>query len=91
MNFPLRIFDRNQGEKLHTKIDTRSEKLRDAAEAQVFSDVDSAYADVEQQHYFIASLQSRSILQQAVRGGGKRFCFPTSTRSVFARFHQRGE
>src|SRR5580658_8816478 len=45
VNIPLRIFDRNQGEKLRTKIDiTRNERLRDAAKAQVFSDVDSAYA-----------------------------------------------
>lgn len=44
VDFPLRIFDRNQGNKLHTKLDiTRNEKLRDAAQAQVFSDVDSAY------------------------------------------------
>ena len=42
---PLRIFDKNQGEKLRTEQDiTRSERLRDAATAQVFSDVDSAYA-----------------------------------------------
>ena len=47
VSIPLRIFDRNQGEKLRTKIDiTRNEKLRDAAEAQVFSDVDTAYAAV---------------------------------------------
>ncbi len=45
VDFPLRIFDRNQGNKLHTKLDiTRQEKLKDVAEAQVFSDVDSAYA-----------------------------------------------
>ena len=45
VDFPLRIFDRNQGNKLHTKLDiTRQEKLKDASEAQVFSDVDSAYA-----------------------------------------------
>jgi cobalt-zinc-cadmium efflux system outer membrane protein len=44
VSIPLRIFDRNQGEKLRTKLDiTRNEKLRDAAQAQVFSDVDSAY------------------------------------------------
>jgi outer membrane protein, heavy metal efflux system len=44
ISIPLRIFDRNQGEKLRTKLDvTRNEKLRDAAQAQVFSDVDSAY------------------------------------------------
>jgi len=41
---PLRIFDRNQGEKERTRIDIgRNERLREAAEAQVFSDVDSAY------------------------------------------------
>jgi len=44
VDFPLRIFDRNQGEKLRTQIDiTRTERLRDAAQAQVYSDVDSAY------------------------------------------------
>ena len=48
VNIPLRIFDRNQGEKLRTKLDiARSEKLRDAAEAQVLSDVDSGYATVD--------------------------------------------
>jgi cobalt-zinc-cadmium efflux system outer membrane protein len=44
VSFPLRIFDKNQGEKLRTQLDiTRNERLRDAAQAQVFSDVDSAY------------------------------------------------
>ncbi len=44
VNIPLRLFDRNQGEKLRTEIDIRhAERLRDAARAQVFSDVDSAY------------------------------------------------
>jgi cobalt-zinc-cadmium efflux system outer membrane protein len=47
VSIPLRIFDRNQGEKLRTQLDiTRNEKLRDAAEAQVLSDVDSGYATV---------------------------------------------
>ncbi len=44
ISIPLRVFDRNQGEKLRTQLDiTRNERLRDAAQAQVFSDVDSAY------------------------------------------------
>lgn len=44
---PLRVFDRNQGEKLRTQLDIgRSEKLADAARLQVFADVDSAYASV---------------------------------------------
>jgi cobalt-zinc-cadmium efflux system outer membrane protein len=44
VSIPVRIFDRNQGEKLRTQLDiTRNEHLRDAAQALVFSDVDSAY------------------------------------------------
>jgi outer membrane protein, heavy metal efflux system len=44
LNFPLRIFDRNQGEKARTQIDIgRNERLLDASQALVFSDVDSAY------------------------------------------------
>jgi cobalt-zinc-cadmium efflux system outer membrane protein len=44
VSIPLRIFDRNQGEKARTEIDIgRNERLRDANEALVFSDVDSAY------------------------------------------------
>ncbi len=48
VSIPLRIFDRNQGEKLRTRLDIdRNEQLAQAARAQVFSDVDSAYATVE--------------------------------------------
>jgi cobalt-zinc-cadmium efflux system outer membrane protein len=44
VSIPLRIFDRNQGEKKRTQIDIdRSQQASDAARAQVFGDVDSAY------------------------------------------------
>jgi len=44
VNIPLRIFDRNQGEKARTLLDIgRNEKTADAAKAQVFSDVDASY------------------------------------------------
>ena len=44
VSIPLRIFDRNQGEKARTQADIgRNERLRDANQALVFSDVDSAY------------------------------------------------
>lgn len=47
VNFPLRIFDRNQGEKLRTRLDIeRNLRQQDVANAQVFSDVDSAYAQL---------------------------------------------
>ena len=47
VNVPLRVFDRNQGEKQRTQIDIdRNQRLTDAAQAQVFGDVDSAYAQI---------------------------------------------
>jgi outer membrane protein, heavy metal efflux system len=48
VNIPLRIFDRNQGEKQRTLIDIdKSKASSEATRAQVFSDVDSAYAQME--------------------------------------------
>lgn len=48
VSFPLRIFDRNQGDKLHTLLDIgRNQKLRDQAEVTALHDVDSAYATLE--------------------------------------------
>lgn len=48
VSIPLRIFDRNQGEKQRTLIDiNRSQQASEAARAQVFGDVDSAYAQLE--------------------------------------------
>jgi cobalt-zinc-cadmium efflux system outer membrane protein len=44
VSIPLRLFDRNQGEKARTQVDiARNERLLDANQAQVFNDVDSAY------------------------------------------------
>jgi cobalt-zinc-cadmium efflux system outer membrane protein len=44
VNIPLRIFDRNQGEKKRTLIDIdRSQEASEATRSQVFSDVDTAY------------------------------------------------
>jgi outer membrane protein, heavy metal efflux system len=45
VTIPLRLFDRNQGEKARTLLDIRrNQRLQDATRAQVFGDVDSAYA-----------------------------------------------
>jgi cobalt-zinc-cadmium efflux system outer membrane protein len=67
ISIPLRIFDKNQGEKLRTKIEIgRSEKLRRGVETQVYSDVDSAYAllvsDID-----LLKPYKRQYLQQAVQ------------------------
>ena len=65
VSIPLRIFDRNQGEKLRTQIDVgRSERLNDAAKAQVLSDVDSAHATVNSTILLLQPYKSR-YLQQA--------------------------
>jgi cobalt-zinc-cadmium efflux system outer membrane protein len=67
VGIPLRIFDRNQGEKLRTQLDiTRNERLRDAAEASVLSDVDSSYATVESNVKLLRPYKAK-YLQQAVR------------------------
>ncbi len=67
VSIPLRIFDRNQGEKLRTQLDiTRSERVRDAIQAQVFSDVDSAYATLSSNVILLGPYKAK-YLQQAVR------------------------
>jgi cobalt-zinc-cadmium efflux system outer membrane protein len=44
VSIPLRIFDRNQGEKKRTEIDVeRSHEAEEATRSQVFSDVDTAW------------------------------------------------
>jgi len=80
VSIPLRIFDRNQGEKLRTQEDiARSERLRDAATAQVFSDVDSANAALEsnltllrpyKESYLKDATEVREIVSFAYTRGG---------------------
>jgi len=66
VSIPLRLFDRNQGEKLRTQLDIgKSERLRDASEAQVFSDVDSAYATLMSNLTLLRPYKSK-YLPQAV-------------------------
>ena len=65
----LRIFDRNQGEKARTQVDiSRNERLRDAAQAQVFNDVDSAYYTMIQNVNLLKPYKARYLpLATAVR------------------------
>jgi cobalt-zinc-cadmium efflux system outer membrane protein len=67
VSIPLRIFDRNQGEKQRTKVDiTHSQKLERAAENQVYSDVDTAYATVVSNIALLKPYKEK-YLAQAVR------------------------
>ena len=77
---PVRIFDRNQGEKLRTQLDiTRNERLVDGTRAQVFSDVDTAYATLVsainllrpyRDRYLAQSTQVRDIVTLSYQRGG---------------------
>ncbi len=65
VSFPLRIFDRNQGEKKRTELDIgRNQQLLDATRTQVFSDVDSAYAMVNSNVTLLRPYK-QTYLQQA--------------------------
>ncbi len=80
VSLPLRIFDKNQGEKLRTKLDIdRTDKSRLAAEAQVLSDVDTAHATVAgtiellkpyKQEYLPQATEVREIVTFAYQRGG---------------------
>jgi cobalt-zinc-cadmium efflux system outer membrane protein len=67
VSIPLRIFDRNQGEKQRTQLDIgRNQQLTDATRALVFSDVDSAYAQLNSNLILLRPYKSK-YLAQAVR------------------------
>ena len=62
---PLRIFDRNQGEKIRTQLDIkRAERNRDAVTSGILRDVDSAYATVLSVRDLVLPYRDR-YLQQA--------------------------
>ena len=67
VSIPLRIFDRNQGEKQRTQLDIgRNQQLTDATRAQVFSDVDSAYTMVNSNVILLRPYKEK-YLAQAIR------------------------
>jgi cobalt-zinc-cadmium efflux system outer membrane protein len=65
-SIPVRIFDRNQGEKLRTSLDvTRTERLADAARVQVFSDVDTGFAALVSVGTLVQPYKTRYLAQAA--------------------------
>ena len=67
VSIPLRIFDRNQGERLRTKLDIgRAERLKAALEAQLYSDVDSAHATLSSTLTLLKPYKER-YLEQAMK------------------------
>ena len=67
VNVPLRIFDRNQGEKQRTLLDIDLQQQQaEATRAQVFADVDSAFATVDSQLKLLRPYKEK-YLDQALR------------------------
>jgi len=67
VTFPLRIFDKNQGEKERTQLDIRrNERLQEANQAQVFSDADSAFATLNSNRVPLRAYKNK-YLDQATR------------------------
>ncbi|HEX4166987.1 MAG TPA: TolC family protein [Bryobacteraceae bacterium] len=66
VSVPLRIFDRNQGDKLHTLLDiSRNQKLRDQAEVTALHDVDSAYATLQSTLALLRPYKARYLAEAA--------------------------
>ena len=62
VSIPLKIFDRNQGEKARTQLDIRrSQRLQEATQAQVFSDVDSAWAMLNSNRALLRPYKARYL------------------------------
>jgi outer membrane protein, heavy metal efflux system len=80
IGIPLRIFDRNQGEKARTKYEAQSSRFAEtAARNQVISDVDQAWAGYEDAlslarryngHYLQEAHEVRDNLEYSYRHGG---------------------
>ena len=86
VTIPLRIFDRNQGEKARTQLDIkRNERLVEANRAQVFSDVDSAYATLQSDLDPPAAVQDAISATSGARAGDD-FVFVSAWRGLTARF-----
>jgi len=83
VSIPLRIFDRNQGQKELTKIDIgRNERLRDANEALVFSDVDSAYWTLIQNVNLLKPYKTRYLKLATDTRDGVSFAYQNGGSSL---------
>jgi cobalt-zinc-cadmium efflux system outer membrane protein len=66
VSIPIRLFDKNQGEKARTALEiTRSERLRDALLAGIYRDVDSAYAAAESVRTLVRPFRDKYLQESA--------------------------
>ena len=66
VSFPIKIFDKNQGEKERTRLEIeRLEKVKKSIEVTAVRDVDSAYAAVESVRALLGPYKERYLAQSA--------------------------
>jgi cobalt-zinc-cadmium efflux system outer membrane protein len=66
VSIPIRIFDKNQGEKARTALEiTRTGRLRDALLAGIYRDVDSAYATAESVRTLVRPFRDKYLQESA--------------------------
>ena len=66
ISIPIRIFDKNQGEKARTALEvTRTAHLRDALLTGIYRDVDSAYATVESVRTLLRPYRDKYLQESA--------------------------
>ena len=91
VSWPLRINDRNQGEKARTQNDARNERLLDAAQAQVFSDASiSAYVTIVsavnllgmRARYLQLAEGNRNTIQFSYQNGGAFFVTSCNRKKI---------
>jgi cobalt-zinc-cadmium efflux system outer membrane protein len=64
VSIPIRIFDKNQGEKARTALEiTRAQRLHDAVLAGIYRDVDSAYAAVESVRTLVRPYRDKYLVE----------------------------
>ncbi len=83
VSVPLRIFDRNQGEKLRTQLDIgRNQKVVDATRAQVFDDVDSALTTVNSSVLLLVPYKDHYLAQATRVRDGITFSYQHGAASL---------
>ena len=92
VTIPLRMFDRNQGEKLRTQLEIdRTQKLQAAQLAQVYSDVDSAYATVESNLILLRPYKDKYLKQSERVRDTIRFSYEHGAASLLELLNAESE
>lgn len=83
VSVPLRVFDRNQGEKVRTQLDIgRTEKLQDATQIATLHDVDAAYATLQNTLTLLRPYKTQYLKEAEDIRGTVSFAFEKGAASL---------